>query len=163
MKARILIAAFFLSVTATAGATDRGRDETTINQGGVGLGVGIGVGVGVGQGGAGGLGGAGGIGGAGGSVGNVTGGSITQNADYDELRIVPPAIAPSINTNVICPMVMQGSKAGSVFFFSGSGTHAPDIVPLCVAWHLGQKDVVERITCQASKAYREANPSCEVQ
>lgn len=154
MKARILIAALFLSVTAIASATERGRDETTINQGGVGLGVGIGVGVGVGQGGA---------GGAGGSVGNVTGGSISQNADYGDLRIVPPAIAPSINTGVICPMVMQGSKAGSVFFFSGSGTHAPDIVPLCVAWHLGQKDVVERITCQASKAYRDANPSCEVQ
>lgn len=157
MKARILIAALFFSIAATASATDRGRDETTINQGGVGLGVGIGVGVGVGQG------GAGGLGGAGGSVSNVTGGSITQNADYGNLRIVPPAIAPSINTNDICPLVMQGSKAGSVFFFSGSGTHAPDIVPICVAYQLKQYEVVERMTCQASKAYREANPRCEVQ
>lgn len=102
------------------------------------------------------LGGAGGFGGAGGNV------SINNPApDFGDLRIVPPAIAPSINTSIICPMVMQGSKAGSVFFFSGSGTHAPDIVPLCVAWHLNQKDVVEKLTCQASKEYAKANPNCK--
>jgi hypothetical protein len=93
------------------------------------------------------------------------GGQVTNSieaADMGDLRIVPSAIAPSINTGVICPMVMQGSKAGSVFFFSGSGTHAPDIVPICVAWHLGQKDVVEKMTCSASKEYAKANPNCGV-
>lgn len=99
------------------------------------------------------------------SVGGISnasaGGNVGISNDYSDLRIVPPAISPNINTNVICPMVMQGSKAGSVFFFSGSGTHAPDIVPICVAWHLGQKDVVERMTCAASKEYAKANPACK--
>lgn len=113
-----------------------------------------GIGVGIGGGGV-------GVGGMGGAGGNV---SINNPApDFGDLRIVPPAIAPSVNTNIICPMVMQGSKAGSVFFFSGSGTHAPDIVPLCVAWHLGQKEVVERMTCDADPAYRKANPNCVAQ
>jgi hypothetical protein len=39
-------------------------------------------------------------------------------------------------------------------------THAPDIVPICVAWHLGQKDVVEKMTCAASKEYAKANVNC---
>lgn len=94
--------------------------------------------------------------------GNVGVNNTIEAGDYSDLRIVPPAIAPSINTGVICPMVMQGSKAGSVFFFSGSGTHAPDIVPICVAWHLGQKDVVEKMTCAASKEYAKANVNCGV-
>ena len=92
---------------------------------------------------------------------------ITQNpligtgGNPSPIRNVPTAIAPSVNNSQICPMVMQGSKAGSVFFFSGSGTHQPDIVPLCVAWHLDQLDVVERMTCEASMAYRRANPNCK--
>ena len=77
------------------------------------------------------------------------------------IRNIPTAIAPSVGNSQICPMVAQGSKAGSVFFFSGSGTHQPDIVPLCVAWHLDQLDVVERMTCEASMAYRRANPNCK--
>jgi hypothetical protein len=110
------------------------------------LGVGVGVGVGTG--------------GAGGNVGNTTLNNVTEASDYGDLRIVPSAIAPSVMNSVICPMVMQGSKAGSVFFFSGSGTHAPDIVPICVAWHLGQAEVVEKMTCAASAEYRKANLNC---
>jgi hypothetical protein len=126
-------------------------------------GTGIGTGVGIGIGGAGGLGGNGGAGGNGGSVGNVSasGGNINNEAaDYGDLRIVPPAIAPSVNTAIICPMVMQGSKAASVFFASISGTHEPDLIPICVAWHLGQKSVVEKMACNSSKEYRDANPAC---
>lgn len=74
---------------------------------------------------------------------------------------VPPAIAPAVNNSVACPMVMQGSKAASIIYFSVGGTGKPEIVPLCVAWYLGQKEVVERMTCKASKEYSEANPACE--
>ena len=98
--------------------------------------------------------------GANAQTGNVGVNNTIQAGDYSDLRIVPSAIAPSINTGVICPMVMQGSKAGSVFFFSGSGTHAPDIVPICVAWHLGQTTVVEKMTCASSKEYAKANGNC---
>lgn len=86
---------------------------------------------------------------------------IGGNSGSTNTRSVPSAIAPSVNTSIICPMVMQGSKAGSVFFFSGSGTHQPDIVPLCVAWHLKQFSVVEKMTCSASKEYAAANPACK--
>ena len=86
---------------------------------------------------------------------------IGTSGSGSSIRNIPSAIAPSVNSSQICPMVMQGSKAGSVFFFSGSGTHQPDIVPLCVAWHLDQIDVVERMTCEASMAYRRANPNCK--
>jgi len=104
------------------------------------------LGLGVGQGGQGGLGGA----------------AVINNeaANYSDLRIVPPAIAPSVSHNIICPMVMQGSKAGSFFFFSGSGTHEPDLVPICIAFHLRQPDVVEAIACAGSKEYRKANGNC---
>lgn len=151
MKQTIIAVLLGLTLTTTTSATEF---NTFLNKGGTG--VGVGVGVGVGQGGAGGLGGAGGVG---------NGGSATINnqaSDYGDLRIVPSAIAPSVVNVNDCPLVMQGSKAGSVFFFSGSGTHSPEIVGLCVAKYLGQKDVMERMTCQASKAYREANPNCEV-
>jgi hypothetical protein len=95
-------------------------------------------------------------------TGNVGVNNTIEAGDYGDLRIVPSAIAPSINTGVICPMVMQGSKAGSLFFISGSGTHAPDLVPICIAWHLGQKDVVEKMTCASSKEYAKANLNCGV-
>lgn len=158
MKRSILLAVLLSTSSVYAGGHWNPIQPSSIagasaNSHATATGVGVGVGVGVG-----GLGGAGGMGGVGGNV------SINNPApDFGDLRIVPPAIAPSVNTNIICPMVMQGSKAGSVFFFSGSGTHAPDIVPLCVAWHLGQRDVVERMACQSSDAYRKANPNCVAQ
>lgn len=107
----------------------------------------FGVGVGIGQ------------GGAGGQSGSVTS-TINQNSDYGDLKIVPSAIAPSVSMNVICPMVQQGSKAGSVFFASVSGTTSAEIVPICVAWQLKQLDVVEKMTCAASKEYALANVNC---
>jgi hypothetical protein len=154
MKLKLLTALCVLAFTSQANAGPPMGHPLT--GGSTSTGIGVGVGVGVGTGGT-------GVGGDGGSVGNTTINSTQEAGNYRDLRIVPPAIAPSVGNNVICPMVAQGSKAGSVFFFSGSGTHAPEIVPLCVAWHLGQKDVVERMACQSSKDYRNANPSCEVQ
>lgn len=90
--------------------------------------------------------------------GNST--TTVEAGDYGDLRITPSAIAPSVSTNVICPMVLQGSAAGSVWFASGSGTTGPEVVALCVAWHLGQKEVVEQLTCKADKHYREVNLNC---
>lgn len=97
-------------------------------------------------------------GGFGGQGGNV---SINNPAaDFGDLRIVPSAIAPNVVNNVVCPMVAGGSKAGSVFFFSGSGTHAPELVTICVAFHLGQFEVVEQLTCAKDSNYRKANGNC---
>jgi hypothetical protein len=156
MKKILLAVVLSVALTAVAGNNNNQNNsdiinynitENVTNQGGTGIALGVGQG---------------GTGGQGGVGGNATLNNSYNNQapDLGDLRIVPPAIAPSVSTNIICPMVMQGSKAGSVFFFSGSGTHAPDIVSLCVAWHLGQKDVVEQMTCKASKAYREVNPNC---
>lgn len=103
---------------------------------------------------------AGGGTGYGGDVGNISLNNTTEAADYGDLRIVPSAIAPNVTTNVICPMVAGGSKAASVFFLSGSGTHKPELVDICVAFHLGQMEVVEQLTCARSEQYRKANANC---
>lgn len=173
MKKSILVLAIMLA-TANAYATPLVDNSTNLSAGASALAgasssssaVGVGLGGAGGNANAVGVGGAGfggvGVGGAGGSVGNTTQSFGVEAADYGDLRVVPPAIAPSVNTAIICPMVMQGSKAGSVFFFSGSGTHKPDIVAICVAYHLKQLDVVERMACDADKAYAKANPNCEV-
>ena len=87
---------------------------------------------------------------------------IDNSASSSPIRNVPSAIAPSVSNSQACPMVTMGSKAGSVFFLSASGTHEPSIVPICVAWHLKQLDVVEKMTCAISQAYAKANPVCSV-
>ncbi len=83
------------------------------NAGAIGVGVGLGVG----------------LGGDGGSVGNTSVANTIEAGDYSDLRIVPPAIAPNVTNTVICPIVTQGSKAGSVFFFSGSAQLAQTLTP----------------------------------
>ena len=127
-----------------ASSSSNASSNASANAGAIGLGVGVGVGTG----------------GTGGNVGNTTLNNTTEAGDYGDLRIVPPAIAPSVSNNIICPMVAQGSKAGSVFFFSGSGTSEPDLVPICIAWHLGQAAVVEAMACAAEPTYRKANANC---
>lgn len=98
---------------------------------------------------------------------NAYGGSagVSVNVEGDDYPHIPvsSAIAPSVTSNVICPIVTPSSKAGSVWFFSGSGTTGTTLNAICVAFHLNQPEVVERMTCQASKEYRDANPHCEVQ
>lgn len=91
----------------------------------------------------------------GGSVGNVNAG-VTQNADYSDLRIVPPAIAPNASSNVICPMISPRSSAFSVFFLSMSGTTGQSVNGLCVAHHSGQKEMVHQIACDEDGAYKKA-------
>jgi hypothetical protein len=93
----------------------------------------------------------------GGQGGSISNSYQNQAPDYGDLRIVPSAIAPSINTGVICPMVMQGSKAGSVFFFSGSGTTSPEINAICLAWHSNDKELIHAIACADSSSYRKAS------
>jgi hypothetical protein len=136
---RVLLATLLLTALS-AHATDRNPLQPSSN-------AAIGVGIGTG-------------GDATSSATGGAGGYVYTDNDYGDLKIPPLAIAPNINTNIICPMVMQGSKAGSIWPFSLSGTHEPDLVPICVAWHLGQTSVVEKMTCNASKEYREANPKC---
>lgn len=157
MKRLLLVSLLLAATSAYAGHPyNNGNGAPSANAGAVGLGVGVGVGIG-GKGGDGGT-------GVGGNVGNVTASpnqSVNVEAgDYGDLKQVPPAIAPSVFNPNTCPIVMQGSAAGSVFFFSGSGTTSPELVAICVAYQLGQTNVVEAMTCNASKAYRQANPNC---
>ena len=152
MKLKLLIATLFLS-TSFAHATGNGNNGNTstsstanssANAGAVGLGVGVGIGGSA----------------TGGSVGNTNLNNTTEAGDYDDLKIPPLAIAPSVSNTVICPMVSQGSKAVSLWPISLSGTHAPEIVAICVAYHLNQADVVQAIACNQSKEYAKANPAC---
>ena len=91
------------------------------------------------------------------SSANISNNYQNQAPDFGDLRIVPPAIAPSVNTGVICPIVQQGSKAGSVFFFSGSGTTSPEINAVCLAWHQNDKELIHAIACADSSSYRKAS------
>lgn len=89
--------------------------------------------------------------------GNVGVSNTIEAGDYSDLRIVPPAIAPNVTNNVICPIINVGSKAGSVFFFSGSGTTSPNINAICLAWHSNNEKLVHAIACNESKEYRKAS------
>jgi len=86
-----------------------------------------------------------------------------QGDNYEARRIpVSSAVAPDIYNSVVCPIVSQGSHAVQFLFFGGSTSGNVSINSICVAYHLKQADVVERMTCNASKEYREANPACDV-
>ena len=156
MKRLLLVSLLLAATSAYAGPPhNNGNGAPSANAGAIGLGVGVGVGIG----------GKGVTGnGFGGNVGDVTASpnqSIQVEApDYGDLRQVPPAIAPSVFNSTICPIVMQGSGAGSVFFISLSGTSDAELVPICVAYQLKQYNVVEAMTCNKSKEYRQANPNC---
>lgn len=67
----------------------------------------------------------------------------------------PSANAPSVTQVDKCPIVSPTSSAFSVFILSTSKTTGTVINPICVAWHLGQKDIVQQMACD-SPAYREA-------
>lgn len=98
-----------------------------------------------------------------------TGASSSNNAvsltnSYDAERIpVSTAVAPSITQNIICPIITPNSHAVQFLIFGGSTTGKQSINAICVAYQLGQTDVVERMACNADAAYRKANPNCEVQ
>lgn len=93
----------------------------------------------------------------GGQGGSISNSYQNEASDYGDLRIVPSAIAPNVSSNVICPIVTQGSAAGSVFFFSGSKTTSPDINAICLAWHQNDKDLIHAIACADSSSYRKAS------
>ena len=74
-------------------------------------------------------------------------------------RIASSAIAPSLSQYSDCPIVSPSSKAGSVFFFSGSGTTGQTINGICVAKYLNEIDVMRKIACSNSREYHDANPA----
>jgi hypothetical protein len=97
-----------------------------------------------------------------GSTATASNGPVSVSVDGDDYGHIPvsSAIAPSVSSNVTCPIVTPSSKAGSVWFFSGSGTTGTTLNAICVAFHLNQPQVVEKMTCNASKEYYEANCTC---
>ena len=76
-------------------------------------------------------------------------------------RVAQSAIAPSVSQYSDCPIVSPSSKAGSVFFFSGSGTTGQTINGICVALMLGELDVARKIACSNNRDYHDANPACK--
>ena len=87
-----------------------------------------------------------------------TGSTLVSETSNNNPRIAPSAIAPSVSQNAECPIVSPASKAGSVFFFSGSGTTGQTINGICVAVYLGEIDIVRKIACSNNREYHEANP-----
>ncbi len=102
-----------------------------------------------------------------GSISSATGGSASNGntsayvGGYDaEKNAVHSAIAPSITQNAICPIITPNSHAVQFLVFGGSTTGTQSLNAICVAYHLGQTVVVERMACNADAAYRKANPNC---
>ena len=87
-----------------------------------------------------------------------TGSTLISETSNNNPRIAPSAIAPSVSQNAECPIVSPASKAGSVFFFSGSGTTGQTINGICVAVYLGEIDIVRKIACSNNREYHDANP-----
>lgn len=87
-----------------------------------------------------------------------TGATLISETSNSNPRIAPSAIAPSVSQNAECPLISPASKAGSVFFFSGSGTTGQTINGICVAVFLGELDIVRKIACSNNRDYHDANP-----
>ena len=90
---------------------------------------------------------------------NQTGSTATADIHTSMPRVAPSAIAPSVSQYSDCPIVSPASKAGSVFFLSGSGTTGATINGICVAMYLGEIDVMRKIACSNNRDYHDANPS----
>lgn len=96
-----------------------------------------------------------------GSISNGNG-DVTLHNDYDSERIpVNSAIAPSLTQNIICPIISPNSHAVQFLVFGGSTTGGQSLNAECVAYHLGQKEILEQMTCAKSEAYRKANQNCK--
>ena len=88
-----------------------------------------------------------------------TGSTATSDIHISAPRIAASALAPSVSQYSECPIVSPASKAGSVFFFSGSGTTGQTINGICVAMYLGEIDVMRKIACSNNRDYHDANPA----
>lgn len=93
--------------------------------------------------------------------GSANTGNVTVGGWDGEKNPVSSAIAPSITQNAICPIITPNSHAFQVLVFGGSTTGGQSLNAECVAWHLGQRDVLERMTCDKSAEYRKANKACK--
>jgi hypothetical protein len=94
---------------------------------------------------------------SGGNVGSIT---VEQKAN-DRIIPVNSAIAPSVTSNLICPIITPTSMAASILIASWSGTTGSTVNAICVAYNLHQMDVVERMVCNTDKEYAKANPNCK--
>ena len=87
-----------------------------------------------------------------------TGPTSTNDIHISAPRIASSAIAPSLSQYSDCPIISPSSKAGSVFFLSGSGTTGQTINGICVAKYLNEIEVMRKIACSNSRDYHDANP-----
>lgn len=153
MKALLILALFFSMPAFAAGnnvsnncpgnSCHGGQGGDGGNGTGVGVGVGVGIGLGLGHGG----------------NGTGTGGNASVDIEgdsYDIPKLAPSAFAPSVSQGTICPIVSPSSKAGSVFFFSGSGTTGTTVNGICVAWLSKDTELVHQIACDEDSGYRRA-------
>jgi len=94
---------------------------------------------------------------------NSTGSTYVNVSENQNDHIIPAnsAIAPNIVTSVICPIVSPTSHAVQFLIFGGSTTGSQSLNGICVAYHLGQTDVIEKMACNKDKEYAKANPNCE--
>ena len=74
---------------------------------------------------------------------------------------VSSAISPAVDVNIICPVITVGGHAVQFIGFGGSTTGKANVNAICMAYHLGQIDVVEKMLCATDVEYKKANVNCK--
>ncbi len=99
---------------------------------------------------------------------SANGGTSDANSDsissihYSNKRNpVSSAIAPAVDVNIICPVITVGGHAVQFIGFGGSTTGKANVNAICMAYHLGQVDVVEKMLCNTDVEYKKANVNCK--
>jgi hypothetical protein len=155
MKRNLLLAAVLAALTSTAYATDRGSDDKQGQPQANAVAGSLAIA------GAAALSSSGAVGYGGNSSASIGGNSINVQGDTND-RIIPAssAVAPSVTSNTICPIISPSSHAVQFLVFGGSTTGSSTINTICVAYHMEQWAVVERMACNKDAEYRKANPNC---
>jgi hypothetical protein len=86
--------------------------------------------------------------------------NVSENQN-DHIIPVSSAVAPSVASNTICPIISPSSHAVQFLVFGGSTTGSSTVNPICVAYHLNQHEVMEKMACKF-KEYADANVNCAV-
>lgn len=89
-------------------------------------------------------------------------GDVVSTIHYSNKRNpVNSAIAPAIDVNVICPVITVGGHAVQLIVAGISTTGKANVNSICMAYHLGQFDVVQNMLCNIDSEYKKANVNCK--
>lgn len=96
-----------------------------------------------------------------GGISDANSDSISSIHYSNKRNPVNSAIAPAIDVNVICPVITVGGHAVQLIVAGISTTGKANVNGICMAYHLGQFDVVQNMLCNTDSEYKKANSNCK--